>query len=83
MSALSTWLSEWRIVGRTFHASSEAVLRWLLAGTAPGRSLAAAQAVLAALGREVHREGLAHHRFPTPAEQQRARACSSEGSGSY
>ena len=66
MSALSTRLSEWRIVGRTFHASSEAVPRWLLAGTAPGRSPAAAQAVLAALRREVHREGLVHHQLPHP-----------------
>jgi len=76
-------VSEWRIVGRTFHASSEVVPRWLLAGATPGGSLAAAQAVLAALRREVHREGLVHRHFPTPAEQQRARACSSEGSGSY
>ena len=59
-------MSEWRIVGRTFHASSEAVPRWLLAGTTPGRSLAAAQAVLAALRREVHREGLVHHQLPHP-----------------
>ena len=66
VSALSTWLSEWRIVGRTFHASSEAVPRWLLAGTAPGASLAATQAVLAALRREVHREGLVHHQLPHP-----------------
>ena len=66
MSALSTWLSEWRIVGRTFHASSEAVPRWLLAGTAPSRSPAPAQAVLAALRREVHREGLVHRQLPHP-----------------
>ena len=66
MSALSTWLSEWRIVGRTFHASSEAVPRWLLAGTAPSRSPAPAQAVLAALRREVHQEGLVHHQLPHP-----------------
>ena len=62
----TTWLSEWRIVGRTFHASSEAVPRWLLARTAPGASLAATQAVLAALRREVHREGLVHHQLPHP-----------------
>ena len=69
VSALSTWLqlmSEWRIVGRTFHASSEAVPRWLLAGTAPSRSPAPAQAVLAALRREVHREGLVHRQLPHP-----------------
>ena len=64
--APSRGLSEWRIVGRTFHASSEAVPRWLLAGTAPGRSPAPAQAVLAALRREVHREGLVHHQLPHP-----------------
>ena len=62
--APSRGLSEWRIVGRTFHASSEAVPRWLLAGTAPGRSPAATQAVLAALRREVHREGLVHRQLP-------------------
>ena len=59
-------VSKWRIVGRTFHSSSEAVPRWLLAGTTPGGSLAAAQAVLVALGREVHREGLVHHQLPHP-----------------
>ena len=67
MSALSTWLSEWRIVGRTFHASSEAVPRWLSAGTAPSRSPAPAQAVLAALRRELHREGLVHRQLPHPS----------------
>ena len=59
-------VSKWRIVGRTFHSSSEAVPRWLLAGTTPGGSLAAAQAVLVALGREVHREGLVHRQLPHP-----------------
>ena len=59
-------MSKWRIVGRTFHSSSEAVPRWLLAGTTPGGSLAAAQAVLVALGREVHREGLVHRQLPHP-----------------
>ena len=57
-------VSKWRIVGRTFHSSSEAVPRWLLAGTTPGGSLAAAQAVLAALRWEVHREGLVHRQLP-------------------
>ena len=66
MSALSAWLIEWRIVGRTFHASSAVVPRWLLAGTAPSRSPAPAQAVLAALRREVHQEGLVHHQLPHP-----------------
>ena len=59
-------VSEWRIVGRTFHASSEAVPRWLSAGTAPSCSPAPAQAVLAALRREVHQEGLVHHQLPHP-----------------
>ena len=59
-------MSKWRIVARTFHSSSEAVPRWLSAGTAPSRSPAPAQAVLAALRREVHREGLVHRQLPHP-----------------
>ena len=64
MSALSTWLIEWRIVGRTFRGGAALVVG---RNRAPGRSPAAAQAVLAALRREVHQEGLVHHQLPHPS----------------